>query len=122
MIHRPEPSACTLGALEEKRQRTRRGLQGCPDDPTPVRVTGNPWKATPVHLRNAEILRRHGLTLEQVQRILGTYTRTRREIEMDAQFLDTQRQNANGQPSRAARTKMSASAPTSTCVPPMDPW
>lgn len=40
MIHRPEPSACTLGALEEKRQRTRRGLQGCPDDPTPVRVTG----------------------------------------------------------------------------------
>jgi hypothetical protein len=50
MIHRPEPSACTLGALEEKRQRTRRGLQGCPDDPTPVRVTGNPWKATPVHL------------------------------------------------------------------------
>jgi hypothetical protein len=55
MIHRPEPSACTLGALKEKRQRNgkRTAAHGIPDDPTPANMADLLSRMDPAKLREA---------------------------------------------------------------------
>ena len=67
MIRRAEPRVDTLGALKEKKYLPRRtAAHGLPDDPTPVHVTGKPWKRLPGVLRAAEILRTLGMDRQDV--------------------------------------------------------